>query len=111
MAHRDEQLISFIKKEIANFLDREVARPQGSFFSVTNVVLAQSGQEARIFISIFPDGVAKEVFKTLKSYQKEARVYLAELLTRRKIPYIMFVHDTSQEDRIRLEKLLDDGSR
>ncbi len=107
MAHRSEQFTSFMKKEIAIFLDREVPRPLGVFFSVTNVMLNESGEEAKVFISIFPDQSAKEIFRTLKDYEKEARLYLAGKLKRRKIPYIRFVHDTSQQDAIRLEKLLE----
>lgn len=107
MLHRDEQFVSFMKKEVAIFLDRNVARPEGSFFSVTHVAVDQSGARAEIFISIFPDSVVGDLMKTLKGYEGPARAHLADLMRRRKIPFLVFVLDRNQEKQIRLEKLLE----
>lgn len=111
MSHREEQFISFLEKETALFLDREAARPVGVFFSITKVVINQSGERAEIYISIFPDNQATAIFRELKQYEKETRAHMAELLRRRKIPQLLFVRDTTQESSLRLEKLLDESSQ
>lgn len=107
MSHRDEQFASFVKKELAVFLDRTVSREKGVFFSVTQIAINQSGKRAEVFISIFPKQFAVETMKALKLHEGEARMYLADKLKRRQIPFIVFILDESQEAKIRLEKLLE----
>src|SRR3989344_2224309 len=104
MTHRDEQFISFMKKEIAIFLDREVSRPLGVLFSVTQVVLNQSGERVEVLISVYPEKYAKETMKSLKMHEGETRMYLASKMKRRKIPFLIFVLDKEQDARVRLEK-------
>ena len=96
-----------MKKELGVFLDRTVPHETGVFFSVTQVAINQSGKRAEIFISIFPKQFAAETMKALKLHEGEARMYLADKLKRRQIPFIIFVLDESQEAKIRLEKLLE----
>lgn len=107
MAHRPEQFISLLKKEVSNFLERSVPRPVGVFVSVTGVNLASRDTIAHISISIYPEDKADEIFKSLKPYEAEARGHLGNLIKHRIIPYIIFVHDKGQGDRMRLEKLLE----
>ncbi len=109
MNHRDERFISFMKKEIAIFLDREVSRQEGIFFSVTNVVPNQSGERAEVFISVYPEKYSAEITKSLKMYEGATRAHLAGMLKRRKIPFLVFVLDTEQAARVRLEKLLENS--
>jgi ribosome-binding factor A len=109
MTHRSEQFVSFMKKELAIFLDREVPRAEGIFFSVTQVTINQSVERAQVFISIYPEKYSTEMMKLLKTYEGEARAHLASKLKRRKIPFLVFVLDTEQDARVRLEKLLENS--
>lgn len=109
MTHRDEQFVSFMKKEIATFLDREVTRREGVFFSVTQVVLNQAGERAEVFISVYPEKYSAETMKSLKMYEGETRTHLAGMLKRRRIPFLRFVLDKEQDARVRLEKLLENS--
>ena len=93
MTHRDEQFVSFMKKEIAIFLDREVSRSAGVFFSVTQVVLNQAGERAEVFISVYPEKYSAETMKSLKIHEGETRAHLAGMLKKRHIPFLRFILD------------------
>ena len=107
MAHQTERFASFVKKEIALFLEAHVPRPADSFVSVTGIEVHESFEYVRVFVSVFPEKYQNEVMKELSRFQKEARAFIASRLKRHKIPEIHFVLDTQYESRVRLEKLLE----
>lgn len=76
------------------------------FLSVARVILNTSSDEAKIYVSVFPESRGSEVFKELKFYCAEAKKFVAGKLRRRKIPKIFFL-PASTEDIIRLEKILE----
>ena len=106
MPYQAERFASFLKKDIAQFLDRSIPRAPGVLCSVTSVVVDPGGERAKIFISVFPEQRGEETFHTLKKYESEARAYISEHLKRRKIPVLTFVRDINQATQVRLEKLL-----
>lgn len=107
MSYHKEQFARQIRRDISEFLENNIPRPNGSFISVTNVALDDRAICADIFVSIFPDADSAKLFKELRFYEKEARTFLAPRLQRRLIPEIKFHLDDSQSSRIGLEKLLE----
>lgn len=107
MSHHEERFTSFLKKEIAMFLERSLERPSATLLSVTDAVMNTAGESADIYVSIFPEKASATVFPVLQRAERETRAYLAAIMKRRKIPQIRFVLDTKQGDRIQLEKLLE----
>lgn len=107
MSYHKEQYASLLKKELARFFDHHVPHPAGTFISVTRVDLNESDSRAIVWLSLYPDNKAKEVFSSLKAYEAEARRYLADTVQRRTLPFIVFVCDTNQGAQLRVEKLLD----
>ena len=53
MPHGEERFASFLKREIASFLERELERPVGTLVSITNVALDSAGERADVFVSVF----------------------------------------------------------
>ncbi|MBI2023406.1 30S ribosome-binding factor RbfA [Candidatus Giovannonibacteria bacterium] len=106
MAYHNERFISFLKRELAYFLERDFVRDEGVFLSVTDVRLTSAGDMANIFVSVFPKEKTAEVARSLKKSEKEARKYISSKLKSRKIPKINFLPDNSMENRVNLEKLL-----
>lgn len=110
MAYQKERFNSFLEHEMAEFLSREAAGllPEGAFISVTRAVVNESGETADIFISIFPDSVAKESFAEIRKLGKEARKQISNKLKRRQIPLISIKLDNIVDKAVRVEKLLDE---
>lgn len=104
--HQKERLSSFLRKELGFFLLREFPHDPEVFLSVANVVLNSSAEEAKVYVSVFPEVRGEEIFKELKLYRGEARKYISARLKRRKIPKINFL-PASTEEIVRLEKILD----
>ncbi|KKT41226.1 hypothetical protein A2W54_01920 [Candidatus Giovannonibacteria bacterium RIFCSPHIGHO2_02_43_13] len=107
MSHNTERLASFLEREVTGFLMRHAVLPEGSFFSVSRVILDNSLDKTQVFILIFPDKSANEAFKEIRRFEREARKYIASRLKRHKMPQIKFVLDTTQTKQVRLEKLLE----
>ena len=107
MAHGEERLASYLKREIADFLAKRSEVPEGAFLSVTGIEIAPSLEDAKVFILVFPESASAEAMRGLKALEREARKYLATRLKRRKIPKILFRLDQAQNREIGLEKLLE----
>ena len=106
MPHQKERLASFLRKELGIFLLRDFPHDPEIFLSIADVILNASSEEAKVYVSVFPELRADEIWKELKFYRGEARKYLAGRLKRRKTPKINFV-PAETENIIRLEKLLE----
>ena len=107
MAYQSERFTSFVKKEIAQFLEAHFPRPEDAFVSVTKVLVTESFDRAQVFVTVFPEKYRDEVMRELPRFEKEARAFIAGRLKRHKIPEIRFVFDAEYVSGIRLEKLLE----
>lgn len=91
MAHQQERFASFLRKEIAGFLQQNAPRNEGVFISVTRVVTRERSDKAEVLISIFPDKNANAIFRNIKRMEKSARKYIASRSRRQFIPLIKFI--------------------
>ncbi len=109
MAYQKERFASFLKQEMAQFFSRQAASnlPEGAFVSVSRAEMSESGEEAKVYILIFPAEVAESAYRDLKKLEHEARKYISEKLKRRLIPKIKIMMDEGTEKKMRLEKLLE----
>jgi len=103
MSHHKEQYASLLKKELARFFDHHVPRPEGTLISVTRVDLNESDSRAMVWVSLYPDTTAKEIFASLKEYEAEAHRYLADVVQRRTLPFIVFMLDTNHDAHLRFD--------
>ncbi len=105
MVYQQERLASFIKKELAIFLEK-IPKEEGVFFSVTRVEIDSGLEKAKVYISIFPKNKSKNNFLSIKRLSSDARRLISGKLKRHKIPYLIFVLDEGGDQEARLEKLL-----
>ena len=109
MAYQKERFASYLEQKVSEFFLREGRKvlPAEAFISVTRVIPNESGDEAEIFVLIFPERLSREIFKEVRHMGSAARKFLADKIKRRKIPNIVFKLDNAQEREVRLEKLLE----
>ena len=88
-----ERLSSYIKKELAFFLEKNLPIAEGGFVSVTKVFINERADKAEVFVSVFPENLSAEVFVELKFLQKDVRRFLSSRIKRHKIPDIKFILD------------------
>ncbi|KKS96787.1 MAG: hypothetical protein UV75_C0002G0092 [Candidatus Giovannonibacteria bacterium GW2011_GWA1_43_15] len=91
MAHQQERFASFLRKEIAGFLQQNTPHNEDAFISVTRVITKERSDKADVLISIFPDKNADAIFHNIKRMEKSARKYIASRSRRHFIPLIKFV--------------------
>jgi len=91
MVYQQERFASFLKKEIAGFLQQNIPLSEGVFVSVTKVVARERSDKAEVLISIFPDKNTEAIFRGIKRLEKSARKYIASRSRRQFIPLIKFV--------------------
>jgi|SRR3989344_1684193 len=104
-----ERLESYLKKELAFFLEKNLPIAEGGFVSVTKVFINEKADRADVFISVFPEELSAEVFVELKLMQKDVKRFLASRVKRHKIPNIKFILDKNLDAESRIEKLLKNG--
>ena len=91
MPHQQERFASFLRREIAGFLQQNAPRGENIFISVTRVITKERSDKADVLISIFPDKNANAIFHDIKRMEKSARKYIASRSRRQFIPLIKFV--------------------
>ena len=101
-----ERLSSYIKKELAFFLEKNLPIAEGGFVSVTKVFINERADKAEVFVSVFPENLSAEVFVELKFLQKDVRRFLSSRIKRHKIPDIKFILDKNLDAESRIERLL-----
>lgn len=101
-----ERLESYIKKELSEFLRENISLEGGVFVSVTRVLVDDSLELARVYISVYPEKFSSKVFKELSLLYKEARKFLSQRIKRHKIPEIKFISDKNLDAESHIEKLL-----
>lgn len=101
-----ERLESFLKKELALFLEKNIPITEGGFVSVTKVFINEKADKAEVFVSVFPEKLSAEVFAELKLLQSDIRKFLSSRIRRHKIPDVRFILDKNIDAESRIEKLL-----
>jgi ribosome-binding factor A len=106
---RPERVAQFMRREIAEILERRLSDPRlaGQVVSVTDVEVTPDLSFARVFVSVLESGAERErALAALQSAAGFVRHLLSERLDLREVPEIRFVHDSSIERGARVEELL-----
>ena len=105
MNNRIEKVNSLLEKEIGQIILRDF-----SFVDVlptlTHVDTTANLIEARVYISVFPEGKTDQVIKALNGGVKDIQKKINKKLNMRPIPKIIFIKDTNIEEASRVEELL-----
>ena len=104
---RAVRLADQIHAEVAEMVSAELKDPRVGFATVTGVDLSVDLHHAKVFVSVL--GSAEEQQKSLEGLSSAAgylRHELAQRLTLRRVPELIFVLDRGEEENARLETLL-----
>jgi ribosome-binding factor A len=107
-SRRQRQVGELLHEEISRMLQREVKDPRLGFVTVTGVDVSPDLRHARVFVTVLGDAAdAKEALAGLASAASYFRSVLRHSLSLRYIPELTFKLDTSLEQGMRIEALLD----
>jgi ribosome-binding factor A len=88
--HHVERFSSFIRDELAIFLQHELNCDEGVFVSVMSVEPAQSEGSVKVLVSVWPEEKRTAVAKKLRLLENKARAHLAKRLARKRIVTVHF---------------------
>lgn len=107
MTERIPQVNELLKKELGILLLRELDMPENTFITLTRAVATPNLQQAKIYISVMPEGKAKEVLKLLGKEVYEIQQKLNKRLNMRPVPRIEWVVETKTAEAQEIEEILD----
>ncbi len=105
---RQAKISRLIQKELSEILRRETAKTHGVLVSVSAVRVSPDLSIAKVYLSIFPSGQAKQI---LENIERNARTIRYDLGTKvrfqlRKIPELAFYLDDSLDYIENIDNLL-----
>ena len=107
-ATRQNKISRLVQKEAASYFLTHQGDYQGVIISVTEVRVTPDLDEARIFVSIFPQNLRTKVLAKITANLKQIRFELASKMRYqlRRIPDLLFMPDESLDYAERIEELL-----
>lgn len=107
---RIERLNSLLKEVISEVINKDVKNPDiGPFVSVTRVDISADLRHAKVYISVIGDEAEKQ--KTLSALNSAAgfiTIHASKKVVLRYFPSLTFKLDTSVDEHLRIEKILDE---
>jgi len=104
---RIPQVNQLIKKELGQFILREVDFPPDVLVTVTRVDTSSNLAESKIYISTMPEDRGKEVLKILEKIIYELQQKINKRLKMRPIPKIRFVEEKETKEAGKIEEILE----
>jgi ribosome-binding factor A len=106
---RPERLAEALREEITEVVGFEMDDPRLLGVTVTDVVVADSLREAKVFVLILgEESEIKEALKALQHAASFVRQQVALNLDLNHAPILNFVRDTVEENAARVNELLQD---
>lgn len=107
-SRRQRQVAELLHEEISRIIQRETKDPRLGFVTITGVDVSPDLRQARVYVTVLGDKAdAKSTLAGLASATRYFRSLLRESLSLRYIPELTFKLDTSLEQGLRIDALLD----
>jgi len=108
MSVRAEQIGEVIKRELNNFIIKELEPPKDSMITITGVELTNDLEKAFIRISVLPVSKAGSAMEYFKKQLGGAAKYLQHNMVMRRVPKMEILIDDYALKHRRIEKALED---
>jgi len=109
-ASRPRRVAEQIQRELAELVQLEVKDPRVGMITLTDVEVTSDYSHAKVFFTLLGDQARlKEALAGLNSAAGYLRSQVAHRMKLRIMPALHFVHDTSIEQGVRLDKLIADA--
>jgi ribosome-binding factor A len=86
---------------------KEVSFPKGHLVTITKVETTVDLREAKVLISVFPEGKSKEIINILKRKIYHLQQRINKILNLKRVPKIKFLLDRKTKQAARIEELLE----
>lgn len=106
MSNRVEKVNSLLRDEISKIIFRDFAFSPEILVTLTRVDCSANLIEAKVFISVYPDGKADEIIRMLNKNIYDVQYKINRILRQRPIPKIKFVRDKDISKAGKIEELL-----
>lgn len=105
---RPRRVAEQIRRELADLLRLEVKDPRIGMVTITDVEVSSDYAHAKVYVSLLGDEErVKEALKGLQSAAGFLRSEVARRIKLRVMPQLHFLHDTSIEGGMRLDRLIE----
>ena len=106
---RIDRLGDLIREEISSLLIRDIKDPRIKMLTITDVEVSRDIRTAKIFYSVGGDQRAKEeTQRGLESAIGFIKTALAQNLTIRRVPELVFIYDKSLDYGQKIDRILED---
>ncbi len=103
---RVKRFNELIKQELGKIIFDFLDVKPGVLVTVTRVITAPDLFSAAVFISVWPDNKAEELFGKLNRLVYQIQQLLNKKLKIRPVPKIIWKHDKNPEEAAEIEKLI-----
>jgi len=106
---RQRKVADLLHEEISQLIQFQTQDPRLGFVTITGVDVSPDLRQARVYFTILDndDAGVKETLKGLNSASPYFRHQMSQSLSLRHIPELTFLYDTSLENALRIDSLLD----
>jgi len=106
---RQRKVADLLHEEISQLIQFETQDPRLGFVTITGVDVSPDLRQARVYFTILDNDEAgiKETLDGLNSAAPYFRHQMAQSLSLRHIPELTFQYDTTLENALRIDRLLD----
>lgn len=106
---RQRKVADLLHEEISQLIQFETQDPRLGFVTITGVDVSPDLRQARVYFTILDNDEAgiKETLDGLNSAAPYFRHQMAQSLSLRHIPDLTFQYDTTLENALRIDSLLD----
>jgi ribosome-binding factor A len=106
---RIDRLGDLIREEISSLLIRDIKDPRIRMLTVTDVEVSRDIRTAKVFYTVGGDQRAKdETQRGLESAVGFMKSALAQNLTMRRVPELVFIYDKSLDYGQKIDRILED---
>lgn len=104
---RQQRVQELLYQELSILIANELDDPQLSLLTVTNVVISRDLRNAKVYVHQEDDDISKRmVLRRLSRATPFIRRQIAERLTLRVVPELLFYYDDTPEKAARVDELL-----
>ena len=107
--HRTDRVSAQLRRELGTLVHQAVREHGLASSSVSDVEVTRDMAHAKVFVTVFEPGRAKEAVKALKALAPELRYQLAQAVKMRHVPELHFHYDDSVDRGERIDNLLRDN--
>lgn len=108
MLKRIQRVNQLIKRELSQLLLKEIDFPKGVLVTITRVESSPGLNQARVYISVFPEHLSQKVIQILNYRIYGLQQRINKRLKMRPIPRIKFVEEKETATAGRIEELLEE---